>query len=115
MKTSLMGQVEIMADEAIVLTRYLDKAKVWTIGVGVTDAAGADIKPSKFTGAITVEQAVDMFKTVLKKYEQRVNKAVKVPLAQHEFDALVSFDYNTGAIFKASLTKKPNWCNILND
>jgi lysozyme len=33
---------------------------------------------------------------------------VKVPLAPHEFDALVSFHYNTGGIAKAALTRHIN-------
>jgi GH24 family phage-related lysozyme (muramidase) len=33
---------------------------------------------------------------------------VKVPLAPHEFDALVSFHYNTGGIAKAALTRHLN-------
>jgi lysozyme len=37
-----------------------------------------------------------------------VLRAVKVPLAPHEFDALVSFHYNTGAIARATLTKLLN-------
>jgi lysozyme len=37
-----------------------------------------------------------------------VNNAVKVDLKQHEFDALVSFHFNTGAIARASLVKKLN-------
>jgi lysozyme len=41
-------------------------------------------------------------------YELAVERAVKVPLDQHQFDALVSFHYNTGAIAMASLVKKLN-------
>ena len=37
-----------------------------------------------------------------------VLRAVKVPLAPHEFDALVSFHYNTGGIAKAALTRHLN-------
>ena len=37
-----------------------------------------------------------------------MNLAVKVPLAQHEFDALVSFHFNTGAISRASATEALN-------
>jgi len=33
---------------------------------------------------------------------------VKVPLEPHEFDALVSFHYNTGAIARAALTRALN-------
>jgi len=31
-----------------------------------------------------------------------------VPLQSHQFDALVSFDFNTGGIFKARLTQRIN-------
>jgi lysozyme len=41
-------------------------------------------------------------------YEAAVLRAVKVPLAPHEFDALVSFHYNTGGIAKAALTRHLN-------
>ena len=37
-----------------------------------------------------------------------VSKAIEVPLEQHEFDALVSFDFNTGGIFRAQLTRLVN-------
>ena len=108
MKTSIMGQVEILADEAIVLTRYKDSAGIWTIGAGVTDAAGHVIQPSKFRGEITIKEAFEMFQTVLKNYEDAVNRAVKVPLKQHEFDALVSFHYNTGQVKAGSVDDKIN-------
>lgn len=108
MKVSLRGRIELMAHEGIVTSPYKDSVGVWTIGVGVTDAAGAAIKPSRFTGTITVKQAVEMFENVLCEYERGVNRAIKVPLEQHEFDALVSFHYNTGGIARASATKHIN-------
>jgi lysozyme len=37
-----------------------------------------------------------------------VNRAVKVPLKPHEFDALVSFHFNTGAVRRAALTRHLN-------
>lgn len=103
-----MGRVELMADEAIVLTRYKDSAGIWTIGVGVTDAAGASIKPTRFKGEITLKQAVNMFERVLIDYENAVNAIIKVPLLQHEFDALVSFHYNTGQIKAGTVDNKIN-------
>jgi len=107
MKTSLKGLLALVSHEGIVLTRYKDSVGVWTIGVGHTKAAGG-INPETFTGALTMAQAIDMLKTDIVKYENGVNKAVTVPLKQHEFDALVSFHYNTGAIGKASFVKKLN-------
>src|SRR5690606_25121661 len=64
--------------------------------------------PATFTGELTVSEALGLFRHDIMKYEAGVNTAVKVPLAQHEFDALVSFHYNTGAIGRASFVKKLN-------
>ena len=43
-----------------------------------------------------------IFTADLATFEKRVNKAVKVPVAQHEFDALTSFDFNTGGILSGT-------------
>ncbi|MBP8932459.1 MAG: lysozyme, partial [Paracoccus sp.] len=48
------------------------------------------------------------FRRDVAKYEAAVNRAVKVPITQAQFDALVSFHYNTGAIGRASLVKRLN-------
>ncbi|UHD43893.1 glycoside hydrolase family protein [Aureimonas altamirensis] len=42
------------------------------------------------------------------KYEADVLRAVKAPLSQTQFDALVSYHYNTGDVAKANLTKQLN-------
>jgi lysozyme len=55
-----------------------------------------------------IREAFRLFRTDLAAYEAEVSRAVKVPLAPHEFDALVSFHYNTGAIARATLTKALN-------
>lgn len=107
MKTSTDGLIALISHEGIVLTRYKDSVGVWTIGVGHTKAAGG-IDPSTFTGTLSMTEALDLLKKDIVKYEDGVNKAVKVPLKQHEFDALVSFHYNTGAIGSATLTKTLN-------
>lgn len=46
---------------------------------------------------ITMAQAVAQFRLDIRRFEDVVNKVVAVPLAQHEFDALVSFTFNVGA------------------
>ena len=55
-----------------------------------------------------VDRAIAVFRDDLVGYETRVSEAIKVPLKQHEFDALVSFDFNTGGIYRAKLTKAIN-------
>ncbi len=64
--------------------------KYYTIGYG---HYGADVKQNM---TITKEKALSMFKSDLKGYVQAVNDAVKVPLNQNQFDALVSLCYNIG-------------------
>jgi lysozyme len=100
-RTSNKGLMEIIAHEAIVLTPYRDVKDIWTIGVGHTAMAGG-INPAKFRGQLTLAGALHVFRTDLAKYERRVAKAFKRALTQHEFDAAVSFDFNTGAIDRAT-------------
>jgi lysozyme len=57
---------------------------------------------------VGIREAFRLFRADLAAYEAEVRRAVKVPLAPHEFDALVSFHYNTGAIARATLTKALN-------
>lgn len=109
MKTSPQGIADIISHEAIVLTPYLDAANppVWTIGVGHTKMAGG-LNPETFTGRMTLEQALKLLERDLAKFEKRVNSAFTRPLKQHEFDAAVSFDFNTGAIDRATWVKAFN-------
>lgn len=101
MKTSLLGRIEIMSHEAIILNRYLDSRNIWTYGIGFTKAAGTGIDPRYWKGEITVDRAVEIFEQVLPKYEKYVHNLLDgVKVAQHEFDALVSLAWNAGNIDK---------------
>lgn len=109
MKVSDKGIAELLSHEALVTSPYKDSVGVWTIGVGHTSGAG---KPNPQTMDKGVEapvaELIELFRNDLAKFEAGVNAAVKVPLAQHEFDALVSFHFNTGAIGRATFVKKLN-------
>ena len=113
MKTSTLGLIAIAKSEGIVPAPYIDPVGVWTFGIGHTKMSGAP-DPEKMPRGMpedvdaAIRQAVTLFQKHIKKYEDDVNRAVKVPLEQHEFDALVSFHFNTGAIFKASATDALN-------
>jgi lysozyme len=96
----------LVAHEGLVLRAYKCPADVWTIGVGHTAAAGP---PAPFPGmVVTRQEAMDILDRDLRKFEQRVLRTVQVPLNQHEFDALVSFDFNTGAIHRAGFVSRLN-------
>ncbi len=109
MKVSKKGLIEIASHEGIVPYPYLDIKDVWTFGIGHTKYAG-HLDPATMTAGMMypIDFCMNLFKEDIQKYERRVNKAVQVELKQHEFDALVSFDYNTGGIYRARLTKLLN-------
>jgi lysozyme len=104
MKTSMRGMLAIINEEAVVLSTYKDSGGVLTIGIGHTAAAGGVIP--KDGNRITIIQAFELFRKDLEKFERHVLASVKRSLEQHEFDALVSFDFNTGQIEKGSVDDK---------
>jgi lysozyme len=109
MKVSDQGIAELISHEALVTSPYRDSVGVWTIGVGHTAGAGKPYPASMEKGkALPLNELAELFRRDLAKYEGGVLKVVKVPLRQHEFDALVSFHFNTGAIATASFVKKLN-------
>lgn len=117
MKTSSAGRALIEKYEGLILQSYDDAndrvikagqtAKgTLTIGYGHTSAAGA---PKVFAGQkITKEQADAILASDLAAVEADVNRLVKVSLNQNQYDALVSFHFNTGALGKSSLLKALN-------
>lgn len=107
------GLLALVRHEGIVPGPYLDVKQVWTFGIGHTAAAGPP-DPAQMPRGMPddldtgIREAFRLFRADLAAYEAEVRRAVKVPLAPHEFDALVSFHYNTGAIARATLTKALN-------
>lgn len=112
MQTSSKGRADIKLHEGEVLKAYRCPAGKWTIGVGLTSASGVvKVKPGM---KITREESDRLLSEALRRnYEPRVERAMASPraggsvlvAAQHEFDGGVIFDFNTGAIHKASWVK----------
>ncbi len=90
MKISENGMRLIKNFEGCALTAYKCPSGVWTIGYGHT---GSGVHNGL---KITKEQAEQYFKNDILVHENNVNKLVKVPLTQNQFDALVSLEYNIG-------------------
>src|SRR6056297_498208 len=113
MQMTERGLLALAGHEGVVPAPYRDSTGTWTFGVGHTAAAGppdpAEMPrgmPADLNGGIC--EAFRVFRADLATYEAEVRAAVTVPLAPHEFDALVSFHYNTGGITRAALTRHLN-------
>lgn len=103
MITSDKGIALIKEFESLQLDAYLCPANVWTIGYGHTSG----VKPGD---RISVYQAERYLRGDVIQYEQDVQRLVRVPLTQGQFDALVSFAFNCGtrALSTSTLLKKLN-------
>jgi lysozyme len=106
MKTSANGRALIEAFEGLYLKAYQDSVGVWTIGYGHTSAAGGpQVSPGM---KITEEEADKFLSDDLTRVEYDVCKYIQVDLNQNEFDALVSFHFNTGKLKSGSIDDKIN-------
>ena len=79
-----------------------------TIGYGSTNYAdGSAVKPGD---KITREEANKLLKNKLSLFERGLKSCVKVPLAQYEYEAFVSLEYNigVGAFCGSTLVKRLN-------
>ncbi|HCE7950020.1 lysozyme [Pseudomonas aeruginosa] len=90
MRTSQRGIDLIKSFEGLRLSAYQDSVGVWTIGYGTTRGVTRYM-------TITVEQAERMLSNDLQRFEPELDRLVKVPLNQNQWDALMSFVYNLGA------------------
>lgn len=117
MKTSDKGLAMIGEREGVRQTAYKDSAGFLTIGVGhLLDRS--ELSSGKLTAlqvdwhtGLTPPQVTDLLAVDVQSAEFAVNAAIVVPhLAQHQYDALVSFTFNVGgaAFRNSTLVKKIN-------
>jgi lysozyme len=104
MKISKKGLDLIKEYEGLELKAYKDSVGVLTIGYGST---GSHVKPGM---TITAQEAEALLLKDVERFEEGVSAAVKVPLNQNQFDALVSFSFNLGlgSLQKSTLLRKLN-------
>lgn len=106
-KISSEGLALVKHFESLFLKAYKCPAGVWTIGWGHTGLQHND--GTVYAGrTITEAKAEELLAYDMHQFEERVSALVKVPLTQNQFDALVSFDFNTGALHKSTLLKRLN-------
>jgi len=105
--------IALIGHEGIVPGPYLDSVGVQTYGVGHTAAAGDPIPaqmPAGMPADLDAEllRVFDVFRADVARYAEAVDRAITVPVSQEQFDAAVSFHYNTGGIARAA------WVTALN-
>ena len=90
--------------EGLSLKAYKCPANVWTIGYGHT---GFDVSEGML---ISTERAEELLKQDLEKFENIVNRGLKVEVTENQFSALVSLCYNIGggAFLKSTALRKVN-------
>lgn len=116
MLVSKQGLDLIKKHEGLRLKAYLCPANVPTIGYGATFYE--DGSKVKLGEVITMERAEKLLAFHVGQFAKEVERAIKVPIKQQQFDALVSFAYNVGiGAFRASTMLKyininPNTINI---
>src|SRR5215469_1896587 len=93
--------------EGLHLYAYQDPVGVWTIGYGHTGLIHKDGTVRKGR-VISEQEAENLLVHDMKQFSERVEKLITVPLTDDQFDALVSFDFNTGGLGKSTLRKKLN-------
>lgn len=91
---------------------YLCPAGRWTIGYGSTFYE--DGRPvTKNAPPITEARALELMRRTLDTFAVKVEQMLRVPVKQHEFDALVDFAYNAGPenLKNSTLLRKLNFCD----
>jgi len=83
---------------------YQDPAGVWTIGYGHTKGVEK--------GQLCIEKTCDRFLMEdLEEVEEYIDRLVKVPLTQNQYDALVSWTFNlgSGSLKESTMLRKLNY------
>lgn len=108
MRLDIAGRQFIYREEGVRLKAYLCPAGVATIGVGCTYYP--DGRKVKLGDVISASDVDVLFIHVVKDFEAAVMSAIKIPINQNQFNALVSFAYNVGvgAFGKSTFVRRIN-------
>lgn len=85
----------LVNEEGIILHPYLDSVGIPTIGVGCTYYENG-VRVKMTDPAISKDRAINLFRLVLRNYEQAVWSSTRDDITQNQFNALVSICYNIG-------------------
>ena len=104
METSENGIELIKEFEGCKQVAYQDSVGVWTIGYGHTKTA--------YDGQLAIKKTCEkLLAEDVAEFEEYVNKLVKVPLTQNQFDALVAWTFNLGPtnLNESTMLRKLNY------
>jgi lysozyme len=100
------------------LNPYLDPVGIWTIGWGhairdlrgryLRGTAARDAAFALYPVGLTLEQCEILLRADLLDDSRDVTSLAKVPLMDNQFSALVSFEFNTGALRVSTLLHRLN-------
>lgn len=109
MRTSPDGIALIKKFEGYRAKPYQDAVGLWTVGYGHLIGDGKTL-PASYNKTFTLDEINALLIADLKRFERGIAMLVSVPLAQCEFDALVSFSFNLGlgAFQRSTLRQKLN-------
>jgi GH24 family phage-related lysozyme (muramidase) len=80
-------------------------ARTASFGAGKSGSAAAEfVRNNKNLIDLTDVQQQGLLAHIVPQYENLVKRSIKVPLHQHEFDALVSYAYNPGGGWRKTTT-----------
>lgn len=107
MKVSKNVDLMLAHFEGCKLAPYKDSAGIPTIGIGCTFYPGGKKVTMQDKPLKSKEEAYALLATILDEFEDSVNSLTRtIKLTQNQFDALVVFQYNTGALVASTLLKK---------
>ena len=103
---SAAGSAGIIVHEGMVRSVYLDPINIPTVCAGHTKT----VTRADLGKTFSAERCQELLRQDLQDAERAVKRAVKVPITQAQYDALVSFTFNVGggALQRSTLILKLN-------
>jgi GH24 family phage-related lysozyme (muramidase) len=100
----------LVRHEGLIMHLYNDSAGHCTIGVGHLVHKGNcnGTESAEFKAGITRELALDLFRVDVERFEEIVSNNVTVRINQAQYDALVSFTFNTGHLAGTNVLRELN-------
>ena len=100
----------LVRHEGLIEHLYNDSAGHCTIGVGHLVHKGNcnGTESAEFKAGITRERALDLFRVDVERFEEIVSSNVTVRINQAQYDALVSFTFNTGRLMGTNVLRELN-------